>query len=49
LKAEEEWIQRTCSTIASFKPDVVITEKVNGFHRIDLPSERACLQFEQLA
>lgn len=27
LKAEEEWIQKTCATIASFKPDVVVTEK----------------------
>ena len=27
LKAEEEWIKQTCDTIASFKPDVVITEK----------------------
>ncbi|KAH7623420.1 putative T-complex protein 1 subunit gamma [Nannochloris sp. 'desiccata'] len=27
LKAEEEWIEKTCSQIASFKPDVVITEK----------------------
>lgn len=24
---EEEWIQKTCKQIASFKPDVVITEK----------------------
>ena len=27
LKAEEDWIKRVCDTIASFKPDVVITEK----------------------
>lgn len=27
LKAEEEWIQKTCEHIASFKPDLVITEK----------------------
>lgn len=27
LKAEEEWVERTCATIASFKPDLVITEK----------------------
>lgn len=27
LKAEEEWVERTCAQIASFKPDVVITEK----------------------
>lgn len=27
LKMEEDWIQGVCSTIASFKPDVVITEK----------------------
>jgi T-complex protein 1 subunit gamma len=27
LKMEEEWIQGVCSTIASFKPDVVVTEK----------------------
>ncbi|GAB4816804.1 hypothetical protein N2152v2_003850 [Parachlorella kessleri] len=27
LKMEEEWIERTCSQIAQFKPDVVITEK----------------------
>ncbi len=27
LKIEEEWIQQACSTIAEFKPDLVITEK----------------------
>ena len=27
LKMEEEWIERTCSQIVQFKPDVVITEK----------------------
>lgn len=27
LKAEEDWIKGVCDTIASFKPDVVITEK----------------------
>lgn len=27
LKAEEDWIKNVCDTIASFKPDVVITEK----------------------
>ena len=27
LKMEEEWIQGVCATIASFKPDVVVTEK----------------------
>lgn len=27
LKAEEEWVEKTCAQIASFKPDVVITEK----------------------
>ena len=27
LKAEEEWVESTCAHIASFKPDVVITEK----------------------
>lgn len=27
LKAEENWIKGVCDTIASFKPDVVITEK----------------------
>ncbi|EFN57837.1 hypothetical protein CHLNCDRAFT_30487 [Chlorella variabilis] len=27
LKMEEEWVQRTCEQIASFKPDLVITEK----------------------
>ena len=27
LKAEEEWIQKTCDQIATFKPDLVITEK----------------------
>ena len=27
LKVEEAWIERTCNHIASFKPDVVITEK----------------------
>ncbi|GAQ89285.1 TCP-1/cpn60 chaperonin family protein [Klebsormidium nitens] len=27
LQMEEEWIQKTCKQIASFKPDVVITEK----------------------
>jgi len=27
LKMEEEWIQGVCNTIASFKPDLVITEK----------------------
>lgn len=27
LKLEEEWIQRTCEHILTFKPDVVITEK----------------------
>ena len=27
LKLEEEWVERTCSQIAAFKPDVVITEK----------------------
>ena len=27
LKAEEAWVERTCAQIASFKPDVVITEK----------------------
>jgi T-complex protein 1 subunit gamma len=25
LKMEEEWVQKTCEQIASFKPDVVIT------------------------
>lgn len=25
LKMEEEWIQKTCEQIASFKPDLVIT------------------------
>lgn len=27
LRLEEEWIQQTCSAIAEFKPDLVITEK----------------------
>jgi len=27
LKMEEDWIQSVCATIASFKPDLVITEK----------------------
>lgn len=27
LRIEEEWIQQACSTIAEFKPDLVITEK----------------------
>lgn len=27
LKAEEDWIAGVCGTIASFKPDVVVTEK----------------------
>lgn len=27
LKMEEEWIERTCSSIVAFKPDLVITEK----------------------
>lgn len=27
LRAEEEWIKQTCDTIASFKPDLVVTEK----------------------
>mmetsp|Transcript_16990 Transcript_16990/g.50706 ORF Transcript_16990/g.50706 Transcript_16990/m.50706 type:complete len:561 (+) Transcript_16990:302-1984(+) len=27
LKLEEEWIEGVCSTIARFKPDVVVTEK----------------------
>ena len=30
LKMEEEWIERTCSQIAAFKPDLVITEKVGA-------------------
>jgi T-complex protein 1 subunit gamma len=27
LKAEEEWIKRTCDQLCAFKPDVVVTEK----------------------
>ena len=27
LKLEEDWIEGVCTTIASFKPDVVVTEK----------------------
>ena len=27
LKMEEDWIQGVCATIASFKPDIVVTEK----------------------
>ena len=27
LKAEEDWIKKTCDRIASFKPDLVVTEK----------------------
>lgn len=27
LRAEEEWVERTCAHIAAFKPDLVITEK----------------------
>lgn len=34
LKAEEESIQRMCESIASFKPDVVITEKVGEGWRV---------------
>ena len=27
LKAEEDWMEKTCNNIIKFKPDVVITEK----------------------
>jgi T-complex protein 1 subunit gamma len=27
LRAEEEWVERTCAQIAAFKPDLVVTEK----------------------
>jgi len=30
LKMEEEWIQKTCEQIGSFKPDVVITGGYDG-------------------